>query len=91
MTDGREREGRWRRLHKPQANAGPEFDGCLEVMDQASVFLLSRHLRHHGGPIMCPPGRGLGLVMCSGPCRLVWAETAAGSTHVFKYLCTDLA
>lgn len=46
LTDG---EGRWRRLHKPQANAGPEFDGCLEVMDQASVFLLSRLLRRPGG------------------------------------------
>lgn len=76
---------------KPQPNAGPEFDGCLEVMDQASVFLLSRHLRRHGGPIICPPSRGLGLVLCSGPCRLVWAETAAGSTHVSKYLRTDLA
>lgn len=48
------REGRWRRLHKPQANAGPEFDGCLEVMDQASVFLLSRLLRRPGGQWCAP-------------------------------------
>lgn len=73
-------EGRWRRLHTPQANAGPEFDGCLEVMDQASVFLISRRLRRPegaNGASPRPSRASLGPVPRRGPCRLVWAETAS--------------
>lgn len=82
------REGRWRRLHKPQANAGPEFDGCLEVMDQASVFLLSRYLRRPRGQwcarlvIVLALSCAADLAGWSGP------RLQLGGTHVFKYLCT---